>query len=706
MSVWKRWHLPVAFLLLQPSTNMAMQMKQTLSLFVLLLSFLNGYAQDEETAVALGEASVTGAKVVSRADGMTVYLTEAQKQASTNGYTLLQKLSLPNLRIDPVQHTVQAADNRGGVVVKINGIQAGIHELLMLDPQLVSKIEYVDTPGLRYADGTAYVIHIVARRRYSGYTIGTYLSACATSQQGNGTVFGKGWMGRSELSASYGFSGNRSEGALSNQTADYTLTDGTVYTIKRDDMESLSQSRQHNMRVAYNLTDSTAFVFQAALSGTLGNTPHNNRLTAITDGTRNYVSTSRDSSRFRTPVVDLYLFRQLTPRQSLTVNAVGTYIKTQSGHYDNKATVYHYDVNGQTASLLSEAVYENRLEAFTLSAGLNFRYKRTRNEYGGDASALTRTSQNDLYAFGEIKGAFKGLRYVLGTGYKRLHYRQNGHHYDFHSFRPKLTLACHITPTAQVRYSFQMQDRASRIAMTSEAVIRTNSMESTVGNPDLKPSHDLEHTLGLSHNTSRWQTSVRVYFKQCLKPNMALYERTADNQFRYTQTNQKEIDLLHLMAYAAYWLLPEKLQVAAYGGMQRCFNYGHDNTHCYTSGFYAGSLTAYLGPFSLQAYTDSGSRWFEGEAKGNSSAVTSFTASYTHKGWQVSLLWHNPFVRNLKTSSGEVFNCNLHKLTTDYNRDLGNRLILNISWKLSKGKKRQTADKTIHLKDTEDGIIK
>ena len=46
--MWIRRHLPASFLLLQPSTNQAMHMKQTLSLFVLLLSFLNGYAQNEE----------------------------------------------------------------------------------------------------------------------------------------------------------------------------------------------------------------------------------------------------------------------------------------------------------------------------------------------------------------------------------------------------------------------------------------------------------------------------------------------------------------------------------------------------------------------------------------------------------------------------------------------------------------------------------
>ena len=70
---------------------------------------------------------------------------------------------------------------------------------------------------------------------------------------------------------------------------------------------------------------------------------------------------------------------------------------------------------------------------------------------------------------------------------------------------------------------------------------------------------------------------------------MAHYERTQDNQFVYTQINQKEIDALSVMAYAGYWLLPEKLQIAANGGLYRCFNYSNDYTHCYTSWFYAAS---------------------------------------------------------------------------------------------------------------------
>ena len=40
-------------------------------------------------------------------------------------------------------------------------------------------------------------------------------------------------------------------------------------------------------------------------------------------------------------------------------------------------------------------------------------------------------------------------------------------------------------------------------------------MEWTKGNPDLKPSHDMEHRLQFSYNNNRLQAFVDGYFKQC-----------------------------------------------------------------------------------------------------------------------------------------------------------------------------------------------
>ena len=680
-------------------------MKRLFTISIIMISAFYANAQNVDKTITLDEATVKSAKVVNKSDGMIIYPTETQKQASNNGYSILEKLTLANLRIDNINHTVTAIDNRGSVQLRVNGIVVGKQEMLALNPKDIAKIDFINNPGVRYGESIAYVIDIVTRRSESGYTIGTDVTSALTTLQGDGSVYGKWNRGKSEWSLSYDVSGYKTQGSKSKQLAEYTLTDGSIYTIERNDVESLRKAIAHNTKLTYNWSDSTATVFQTSLNGAFNNTPDNYNIKYITDGSRQYQATSREKNKSLSPVLDIYFFRQLTARQSITANAVGTYISTQTSSYYDEGTPYKYDVDGKTASLLTEIIYENRLKPFTFSTGLNNSYKYIKNDYLGDASALTKTNNNRLYAFAEIKGMFRPLRYTLGAGASYIHYTQNGHRYNFWTFRPKASLTYNLNNNMQLSYTYQMWDRVSRIAMTSDAMVRTNSMEWTVGNPDLKPSHDMEHRLQFSYNNNRLQTFFDVYFKQCLKPNMAHYERTDDNQFIYTQINQKEIDALNVMAYASYWLLPEKLQIAANGGIYRCFNFGYDYTHCYTSWFYASSITAYLGHFTLQGYIDNGNRFFEGESKSFSGAYSVLKAAYSWRDLQFSLSWTNPFNKKYKSYENELLNRNLYKHTIGYSKDSGNLVTLNVSWRLSRGNKHKSAEKKINLSDTDNGIM-
>lgn len=681
-------------------------MKRIISILFIGLSSISASAQNDDKTVTLDEVTVKGAKVVNKVDGKMIFPTEAQKNASANGYSILQKLSLPRIRVDEIAHTVTAIDNRGGVQLRINGILVDKLEMLALDPKLIAKVDFIDNPGIRYGEGVACVINIITKKTDSGYTLGSDITSNLTSLQGGGMVYGKRNSGKSEFTVSYGFNGYRLKGVKGCQLADYTLNDGSIYTIERNDIETLQRAFGHNLKLTYNLADTTAYVFQVSLSENIGRTPESYSIKEIIDGTNKSMASSRYSGKNNSPVLDLYFFRQITPRQSVTANAVGTYISTKQSSYNDEVTLYQYDVNGESASAWSEFVYENRLKPFNLSAGLNYRYKYTKNDYTGDTSALTETNLNDVYMFSEIKGMLKKLRYSFGLGASYINYEQNDHKYDYWTFRPKATLTYEFIQGLQLRYTYSQQNRDPRIAMTSDATIRTNSMEYTVGNPDLKPSRDTEHAMNLSYNDSRWSTFIDVFYRHCHRPNMAHYERTADDKFIYTQINQKEMDVLCATAYASYWLMPEKLQVAAYGGMQRCFNFGNDYSHFYTSWFYAGYITAYLGKFTFQAYADNGNRWLEGESKGHNCANVVLQTSYRYKDWQFSLSWSNPFAGNYMASEGELINRTIHKLTKDYNRENGNRVSLNISWRMSKGKKYKSAEKTINLKDTDNGIMK
>lgn len=681
-------------------------MKRFITFSFLLSTAAITFAQNVDKSITLDEVTVRASKVVNKPDGMVIYPTDSQRQASTNGYSFLEKLTLPNLRVDNINHTISAINNRGGVQLRINGIIVDKTEMTALDPKDILRIDFIDKPGVRYGESLAYVINIITRRNDSGYSVGTDITSAITTIQGDGMVYGKWNKGKSEWSVSYDINGGKSKGSNILQNANYTLTDGSIYTIERNDVETLRKYISHNAKLTYNWADSTATVFQTSLSGALNKTPDNYSIKEIIDGNHSYKATSRDGSKDLSPVLDIYFFRQLTPKQSIIANAVGTFISTKTNSFYDEGTPYIYNVDGKSASLLSEMIYENRLKPFTLSAGLNYRYKHTRNDYTGDASARTRMNDNKLYAYGEIKGSIKQFQYSLGTGVSYIHYTQNKHTYNFWTYRPKLTLTYNPSNELQMSYTFQMQERTSRIAMTSDAAIRTNSMEWTVGNPDLKPSRDMEHRLLVSYNTNRLQSFIEGYYKQCRRPNMAQYVRTDDNRFIYTQINQKEIDALNIMAYAGYWLLPEKLQVAANGGMFRCFNFGYDYTHCYTSWFYVGSITAYLGKFYLRGYIDNGTRFLEGESKSYNGAYSALQASYNLKNWQFSLTWANPLCSNYKSFENELLNRNLYKHSIGYYKDSGNCISLNIVWRLNGGRNHQSAEKRINLKDTDNGIMK
>ena len=110
------------------------------------------------------------------------------------------------------------------------------------------------------------------------------------------------------------------------------------------------------------------------------------------------------SSRSSSPSLDLYYHQDFSRHQSLTANVVGTYIKTTGDTEDNEGTAYHYDINGQTYSLWSEAIYENRLKPFTVSAGTQFGQRYSHNTYQGDVDATNDMHTSSLYLFSQLKG--------------------------------------------------------------------------------------------------------------------------------------------------------------------------------------------------------------------------------------------------------------------------------------------------------------
>ena len=672
-------------------------------LWMLLLCFLalpvgaqNEKGSDKAAkSVEMKEVTVEAARVTKKLDGMLIVPSDAQREAATDGYSLLGKLSLPRIRVDEVMRTIVPLTNNGSVQLRLNGTLASKEDLLSLDPKLVKNIDFIDNPGVRYGDGIGYVIDIRTKRNTTGYVLGADLSNAVTTLNGDNTVYAKLNHKNSELALTFNSSYNDHRGFRSSETADYTLNNGSHYLVSRNQTAGRSRRFGNQFEIKYSLADSATYVFQANLSVGGGNTPGNYADFVYRDGTiEKSFRTINVSSDF-SPTLDLYFFHQLGKHQSVTANVVGSSIYTDKRGYNGEEGDYAYEVNGRTWSLESEAIYENKLKPFTLSAGLEHSVSFTNNEYTGDVSALNKMRRGELYLFSEVKGRWKRIGYSAGVGVANKTYSQENYSFDYWTFRPKLTLSYEILTGLNARYTFETYRRVSSYAMVSDARIRENSREWKVGNPNLQPSRVIKNIIDVSYNGKRVSCGMNMEYRRVLGSNMSVYERTATDEFLYSQQNIGNIMMFVVQNYLKYDVVPEHLSVTLFGGINRFFNISSLYRHHLTSYNYGGNVQAYLGRWTLTGYADNGWKFVEGEHEGRNGPAVYFGVSYRWSRCSLSLFMQHPFQQHPAIQRGKVLNENLHKEYIYRSRDLGNMITLRFSWKLSKGKSYKEIDKKV-----------
>ena len=677
---------------------------------VCLMTIITIQAQNETLEVAndsvgrnikegetLQEVTVKGSKVVQRVDGQTIYPTRQQLESSTNGYSLLSKLTLPHLRIDPVMHTITALSNLGNVQVRINGIMASKEDLLALDMKAVQHIDYIDNPGVRYGEGIAYVVNIIVKKPVSGYDIGADLTNTLTAVNGDETFYGKFNYGKSEFGVNYSLGYQNFKGTGYEEQATYELESGEKRSILRQQLDGQNKSLNHNIQLTYSLSDSN-YVFQSKLSASRDIQPH--RLWSKFDSFED-----RSSSRTSSPALDLYFHRDFKRHQSLTANAVATYIKTDSHAEHNEGGNYAYNVTGKTYSLWTEAVYENRLKPFTLSLGAQYGQKYINNVYSGDANADNAMRSSTLYFFGQLKGRLGKLGYMGGLGVSTRYYRQAEWNDRFLLFRPKLTVAYPLARNLRAKYDFEVSQHVSQIALVSDVSIKQNAMETLVGNPEITPNRVTSHDLRLTYSTPRIMSELQGYWRLNANCNMEKYTRK-DGHFFQTQTNAgNECSFFFIQSYNRWEAIPEHLSITLYGGIYRFYNFTDNYRHTYTAFNGGASVEAYLGRWTLTAYADNGWNFMEGEHRGHQAPAWYLTASYQLKNITFSLYAQHPFCARPLTNKTEVLSRYIHKDITQHSRDFGNMLTLNITWHLSSGRKYRDIQRTMNHRDTETGIL-
>ena len=386
-------------------------MKRLIFLFGVMAAMPQAWSQtvmpaDTLQSVTLEEVKVTRSAIVDKSDRKLLIPTEKQLRMSSNGVDLLRNMQMPMLTVDIVNDQIKLSGN-GSLAICINGREADIADVKALDPRTVKRIEFHESPSMRYGGVDGVIDYIVEQPTSGG-------SFVASGQQsyvgwGNYNVSGKFNKGNSQ----FGLYGNFGERYGFTNWRDneerYQTLDGQQFTRTEKGLPGTTETPWYAVALdyGYSKSDKMLFVVQAKFRGNPGHvTEFNGELANSYSSGWQRVFDRSAYDRIR-PSLDLYWQRNMQHGQSLMLNVVGTYDSKQSEHFYHTENhgISQDDADLQTVidsrsySLIANGNYEKRWDIGRLTAGIRYSHGWGDNDYlSSHVREKTREGKTLVYA--------------------------------------------------------------------------------------------------------------------------------------------------------------------------------------------------------------------------------------------------------------------------------------------------------------------
>lgn len=658
----------------------------------------------------LNEIVVSSSRARNAKESLRIFPTDGQKENSSTAYGLLSKLALPLVSVDETAHTISVPNNMGTVQVRINDVEATTGDLLSIDLNAVKYVDFIRNPGVRYGQNVGFVINIIVKKAFSGYVVGVDLTHALAYRNCTDNLFAKFNFGKSEVSFNYFFNLSDKRKLRYEETAQYLMPDESYYYITRRDKERRQKTIGHDLQLRYSFSDVGRYVFLTTLGIKFLNNPNDyilreNLVNQVCDTVK-----INSSDKSFSPILDFYYNQSIGRNQSVTVNATGTYSgSSYSWRYVGKSP-YGYVSDGDSWSIFTEGIYENRMRLLTFSSGIQYFQKYISNKYLGDAEAINTIRNSQVYAYAQVKGNLAALEYTFGAGVSRLYYHQANDAYEYWLWRPELSLAYPFLEKFKLRYYLRMYQNPPRLEYLGDVDVRNNELEVSRGNSALFPARVLEQSFTLSCQLPSFYAEIETSYRNNYHCVMSQINREIDESgntnFIFTRENQRRISMFYVNGYTRFDIVPDKLTFAATGGFFRFFNYGNTYKHHYSSFNGAFRATAYWGNFTFSADASNGWSFLEGENRAENIYTYSLSTSYRYKDFIMSLRWHNGFMNDMVCHKAYLINRYVGKIQKLINGDMGNMLTFNLSWHFSKGRKYVAPKRTARNTDADTGIMK
>lgn len=683
-----------------------------------------GNVRMQANSYLLKGVTVEAAKVVEKVDRQIIFPTKEQVKTASNGYDLLDNLSLPTIIVNRAERKVLSLKG-GDVQIRINDVKASMQDVLALQPDEVTKVEFINVPGLKYGDSNLdAVINYQVRRRYAGYVGGVSTMQGTKAGFNNSDGYFKYNLKKSEFSINYSFSYRSVEERSYESLGTYHLPTGETLHRNYLGYDSPFLYTTNNVQLGYNLSEPDKYTLNVRLNFYNHNSPVRgmNQLYQESGKANQYLQNNRKMLE-QIPSLDIYYSLNMPHDQNLALNLVGTYIGTDyqyrmREYTFNKSpdesvknaplTDYSYDATGRKRSLIGEGTYSKNWKQMALSVGGQYNISHTDNIYVGSSNADTELKYSNLYLFTQLQGQQKWFSYQVGVGATRSSIHQGENGYSKWLFRPQVTLQAKASDRLSFKWSSKITSDIPSLSDLSELRQYSNSFEARDGNSGLKPFTGYNNTLSASWNIPLMSVYLEGNWTYYDKPiaTSILPEKREDGSYLFVSKpeNQKSHDYKHLLLTPEVHLIKDHLDLNLMCEYQNVKTKSLDYSHEFNYFSYGAEIRYMTGNWNIGygAYKVEKSFW--GEKTNGGEPTSNLAVTYSYKNWQFGVLGLFVFYPHGCVYKDELFNKYVQQKNKVRLADQGNMLVFAASFNFSHGRRYHTGSRKLNNSDRDNGI--
>ncbi len=492
-------------------------MKKLLLSLLLVLPCMAEAQQEVSTdsiATTLDEVVITADEHIETANKVILRPTKQEKKHSTNGYSLLENMNLPDFNVNPSNQTISTITGKE-VKILVNGLEVSPEELGTLAASEIVQIDYQRNPGGRWVGSGAVINFITVQYDYGG---NVYLSADEGLARQYGDYTGMVNYKHNAVTLTFTANGKWEHNSTLNY-ADNTaiLNNGTLF----QNISPLSANTHTNSQyfkfkfthAADNHTLDLVALFKRNATPT-------NRFTEemLYSGISDFASKVTRCSRERgiMPVIgvkyNLFLPGGHTLMGSSEISHGHTNyrsIRRESGFDDfmNNTVENNLKADGMLA------YFKSLPHNLSLGVSVDEFYNYYRDVYSGNFdSKQTLTNNHAMMMFHVDQSLPIGMSYYASFGLTDLYSTIGGH--NDNQLSPMafygVTYAINQKHTLSVTGSYAHS--IYNPSFKNDAVIRTSFFEATMGNPELEQLNGFQNLLSYNGRVEHFGLSFTYDF--------------------------------------------------------------------------------------------------------------------------------------------------------------------------------------------------